>query len=213
MSGRTALVDEAATAENLQPQTAKGRATRQAILDAAQDVFGELGFAEASISEITRRAGVAQGTFYLYFPDKRSAFVELVHQLNHDVRFAIREAITGLDDRIEMERVGFQTFFEFMSDHKALNRIVRESEFVSPETYQWHYATFFDRYVQRLEDAQAKRQITDEISAGSMAWLLLGIAEFLGAHYVVWEGRQPPEEVFEDIMRFITRAIQPDGQS
>lgn len=209
-------MDEAPTtapSEGVQPLTARGRATRQAILDAAQDVFGEFGYDAASITEITRRAGVAQGTFYLYFPDKKTAFVELVHQLNHDVRFAIREAIADIDDRIEMERVGFQTFFAFMSEHKALNRIVREAEFVSPETYQWHYSTFFERYVERLEEAQQRGQVTDEMSAGSMTWLLLGMAEFLGAHYVVWEGRQPPPEVFDDIMTFITRAIRPDGAS
>ncbi|MGA9595817.1 MAG: helix-turn-helix domain-containing protein, partial [Acidimicrobiia bacterium] len=58
------------------PPTAKGRATRQAILDAAEDVFGESSYERASIAEITRRAGVAQGTFYVYFPDKKAAFIE-----------------------------------------------------------------------------------------------------------------------------------------
>ena len=70
----------------LVPVTAKGRATRRALLDAAEAVFGEYSYDRASISEITRRAGVAQGTFYLYFPDKKAAFVELVHVLNHDLR-------------------------------------------------------------------------------------------------------------------------------
>lgn len=198
-------------ANNLEPQTDKGRATRQAILEAAEEVFGELSYDRASISEITRRAGVAQGTFYLYFPDKRSAFVELVHQLNHDLRLAIRTAISDLDDRIEMERVGFQTFFDYMGRHKTLNRLVRESEFVAPETYQWHYDTFATSYVEGLQKAQRRGQITAEIEAETMTWLLLGIAEFLGSHWVVWEGQPPPPEVFEDIMHFITRAIRPEG--
>jgi AcrR family transcriptional regulator len=46
----------------LTPVTARGEATRRKILDAAEEVFGEMGYYEASISEITRRAGVAQGT-------------------------------------------------------------------------------------------------------------------------------------------------------
>lgn len=207
------LEEAAGAASESQPQTAKGRATRQSLLDAAMNVFGELGYDRASISEITRRAGVAQGTFYIYFSDKRAAFVELVHQLNHDLRLAIRNAIADLDDRIEMERVGLQTFFDYMGSHVALNRIVRESEFVSPETYHWHYSTFVDSYIERLEEAQAKGQVTNEIEPDTMAWLLLGIAEFLGARWVVSEGRPPPPEVFDDIIRFITRAIQPESQS
>lgn len=199
-----------ATAADLQPITARGRATRLAILHAAEEVFGELSYDRASISEITRRAGVAQGTFYNYFPDKRAAFAELVRELNHGLRAAIRTALADVDDRIEMERTGFQTFFDYMQQHKALNRIVRESEFVDRETYQWHYATFAKGYTEGLEEAQRRGQITSQISAETMTWVLLGIAEFLGARWVVWEDSAPPPEMFDDIMRFISRAMQPE---
>ena len=103
---------EAAAVQRPAPQTAKGRATRQAILDAAEEVFGELSYDKASIAEITRRAGVAQGTFYLYFPDKKSAFIELVHQMNHDLRRMLSEAIADSPDRLTAERIGLRTFFQ-----------------------------------------------------------------------------------------------------
>lgn len=197
--------------DQLQPLTAKGRATRQTILAAAEEVFGELSYDRASISEITRRAGVAQGTFYLYFPDKRSAFVELVHQLNHDLRLAIRQSIADLDDRLDMERVGLETFFEYVVRHKSLYRIVRESQFVDPATYQWHYMTLARGYIAGLEAAQRRGQITSDISSETMAWVLMGISEFAGGRWVLWEQRPPPPDVFDDIMRFITRAIRPGG--
>ncbi len=44
--------------------------TRQAILDAAIKVFREKGFQKTRVSDIVSAAGVAQGTFYLYFPSK-----------------------------------------------------------------------------------------------------------------------------------------------
>ena len=56
---------------------AKGRETRRRLLDAAERVFGELGFYDASIVKITEAAGVAQGTFYLYFASKQEIFEEL----------------------------------------------------------------------------------------------------------------------------------------
>ena len=192
-----------------EPQTAKGRATRQNILDAAEEVFGELSYDRASISEITRRAGVAQGTFYVYFPDKRAAFVELVHQLNHNMRRAIAVAIDGIDDRLEVERVGFRTFFDYVAQHNTLYRVVREAEFVDPETYRWHYGTLARGYVRGIEEAQAKRQISDVISADTIAWLLMGIAEFVGGRWVLGEGMAPPEPVFDEIMTFISCALRP----
>ena len=49
------------------PKTARGRRTRQNILDAAEKEFGERGFHEAAINRITESAGVAMGTFYVHF--------------------------------------------------------------------------------------------------------------------------------------------------
>jgi hypothetical protein len=55
------------------PVTVRGEQTRRRLLEAAEEVFGELGFRRASIAEIVRRAGVAQGTFYLYFDSKEES--------------------------------------------------------------------------------------------------------------------------------------------
>ena len=61
--------------------TPRGARTRQELLDAAEQVFGKRGFEKASIQEITRQAGVALGTFYVYFPHKEAIFIELVDEL------------------------------------------------------------------------------------------------------------------------------------
>ena len=74
------------------PRTARGMQTRRKIIEAAEEIFAELGYTEASISRITVRAGVGQGTFYLYFDSKLELFNELVDDLNHRVRQAMSEA-------------------------------------------------------------------------------------------------------------------------
>jgi AcrR family transcriptional regulator len=56
---------------------------RTQLLTAARSVFARKGYDEATVSEIVGRAGVAQGTFYLYFPGKESlagAFAELLSE-------------------------------------------------------------------------------------------------------------------------------------
>lgn len=52
------------------PQQARSRETQEAILAAAEQVFAEVGIAQATVAEICERAGVAVGTFYGRFPDK-----------------------------------------------------------------------------------------------------------------------------------------------
>jgi AcrR family transcriptional regulator len=56
---------------------------RSQLLDAARGVFAKKGYENATVAEIVSRAGVAQGTFYLYFPGKESlagAFAEQVSE-------------------------------------------------------------------------------------------------------------------------------------
>lgn len=53
-------------------------ARRQAILDAALDVFASDGFAAARLDDIAARAGVAKGTVYLFFKDKQDLFEQVV---------------------------------------------------------------------------------------------------------------------------------------
>jgi AcrR family transcriptional regulator len=58
--------------------TEEVRATRQAILAAAEALIQELGIKGATTREIARRAGCAEGSIYRYFPDKHALFHEIV---------------------------------------------------------------------------------------------------------------------------------------
>jgi TetR/AcrR family fatty acid metabolism transcriptional regulator len=54
---------------------------RAHLIQCALEVFAEKGYHQASISDIIKRAGVARGTFYLYFESKRSVFDQLLDDL------------------------------------------------------------------------------------------------------------------------------------
>src|SRR5579862_9485139 len=120
--------------------TDRGRRTRRRLLDAAEDVFAELGYHDASIVRIVERAGVAQGTFYIYFRSKQEIFEELVADLNARLREAMSAAAAaGGGDRLDAERRGFAAFFRFTAEHPALYRVIREAEFVAPDATHRHY--------------------------------------------------------------------------
>src|SRR5947209_6409204 len=113
-------MNHSSTSLPLRPATARGMRTRQELLSAAEVAFGERGYEAASISEITQRAGVAQGTFYVYFADKRSLFVELVDELSVRLRRSLADAVRGLTERPAIERAGLTAFFEFTRSHRGL---------------------------------------------------------------------------------------------
>src|SRR5687767_11766670 len=56
---------------------------RTELLAAARTVFARKGYESATVADIVARAGVAQGTFYLYFPGKEAlagAFAETLSE-------------------------------------------------------------------------------------------------------------------------------------
>jgi len=176
------------------PKTARGRRTLRQLLDAAADEFGEKGFHEASISQITQRAGVAIGSFYTYFDSKEEVFTALVRDLSAQVRDYVAPRISSQANQLDAEREGQQAFLEFAQAHKEIYRIIDEAEFVDPATYREHYTSTATRIAARLDAAQAR----GEISAGSSeirAWALMGMNVFLGLRFGVWGDDYTPAEV------------------
>lgn len=195
--------------------TPRGQQTRQRLLEAAEVVFGEQGFERASIVAITRRAGVAQGTFYLYFSDKKAVFVELVHELSRALRREIAAAVVGCADRLAIERSGFQAFFRFACSHRNLYKIVRQAEFVDEEVFRWYYRRMAAGYALGLARAMGDEQ-SRRVDCECLAYCLMGIGDFLGMRWALWEGQFPPEVVFETMMVFVQHgmaAMMADGPS
>ncbi|MCH8066713.1 MAG: TetR/AcrR family transcriptional regulator [Chloroflexi bacterium] len=85
---------------------------RAQLLRAARKVFRAKGYDGATVSEIVREAGVAQGTFYLYFPSKKDAAVSLRDGLMETMAQAMATAVesrTSFEDRLEsMIAAGFK---------------------------------------------------------------------------------------------------------
>lgn len=189
-----------------EPATARGQRTRQKILTAAEEVFGERGYEAASIVDITRSAGVAQGTFYLYFPSKKAVFAELVDELGATLRRTLAAAVVELDDRLAVERAGLQAFLVFVQQHKNLYRIVRQAEFVDEELYRAYYRRLAKGYEEGLARAMKAGQVR-KLDPEAVAFALMGIFDFLGMRWVLWEGKLPPKRVLDDVFALVRQGL------
>jgi AcrR family transcriptional regulator len=188
-------------------RTERGARTRTRLLEAAEKIFTEVGYHDASIVKIAEAAGVAPGTFYLYFVGKQDIFDELVEDLNGRVRQAMADAASGGQTRGEAERLGFEAFFRFTAEHPGLYRVIRQAEFVSPRALRLHYERIVAGYARGLQEAMAR----GEIAAGDpevLAWALMGVGEMIGLRWILWgdTGEIPPN-VLEETVRFVQRAL------
>jgi AcrR family transcriptional regulator len=188
----------------------RGVETRTKLLEGAEQVFSEYGYHDASIVKITEAAGVGQGTFYLYFATKQDIFDELVRDLNRRIRHAMAEQSTKGGTRVEQELLGFKGYFEFAAKHPGLYRIIRQSAFVSPDIFKWHYERVSERYVAALREAVDRKEL-GPIDPEVAAWALMSVGETIGLRWILWGDGEVPERVVAELGRIIAAVLDPSS--
>lgn len=205
--GIAAGVASVADGDAKTPRTERGRKTLRKLLDAAAVEFGEKGFHEASVSSITRRAGVALGSFYTYFDSKDALFRALVADMSEQVKSSARSAISEGMAALAIEKAGLLAFLRFAAEHKEVYRIIDEAEFVDPASYREHYETIAARFVDRLRAGAAKGEFREGLGEIE-AWAMMGINVFVGLRYAVWGSEEmTAEAVAAGVNRLLAEGI------
>ncbi len=184
-----------------EPKTNRGKETLEKICKSAEELFSSQGYYNTSINDITRMSNIAPGTFYIYFKDKLSVFKYLVDHLNHVLREEIRDNIKDCKSRYEEEHEGFKAFFNFLKHHRGLYKIIWESQFVDQETFRNYYENIAKGYIKRIEASQEKGEITDDINAKTLAYCFIGISNFIGLKWIIFDDKPVTDEVIDDLMK------------
>lgn len=184
------------------PKTLRGRQTREKLLQAAEIEFGERGFYEAAISGITQRAGVALGTFYVYFDSKEEIFRALVEYMGQLTRSWIAERVAESPNRLTAERRGLEAFIDFVRGHGNLYRIVSEAQFVAEDAYRDYYGGFAAAYRDNLAHAGERGDIRDG-DYDIWSWALIGMNVFIGMRYAAWDDQLSSADIAASIADLI----------
>lgn len=196
--------------ENRGPLT-KGEETRQALFRAGEKVLGQQGINRANIAEITREAGVAQGTFYVHFESKSDLIEGFVRYINHQMRRELQRVVVKTKDRRDAERVGMLAFFDFLRKHREIYRMVPECEMISREVALWYYDKMAHGYSKGLRKGIQKGEIRD-LPAIFLTRSLMGFTHFIGLKWIVWDTSSQgviPNQMFQDIIEFLFFGLRP----
>src|SRR3984893_5863291 len=197
------------TARSLSPTTQRGEATRQKVLEAAETIFGEKGYYGASVTEITRAAGVAQGTFYLYFKGKKEIFLDQVDALGNRLRVVTLEASSKARDYAEAQRLGFSAFFSFARSHRHIYRIIQECDRVDPITYRRFYSQLAAAY-RRAQARPSRRGEAAAIDPEVVAYCMLGVGHFVALRFLFWD-EELTAEAEETAIQFAQKGASATG--
>ena len=178
---------------------------------AAAEIVGRHGYAEASIQEITRRAGVAMGTFYNYFGSRQDLLDQLLPTIGEEMFDHIRAALVDVNDEIDREEARFRAFFEFIALRPEFYRILHESEQFAPEGHRLHMANISAGYIRALQRALGAGAIKgyESHELEVIAYILMAARDYVGMRFCQTRSgvKRLPDEVVGTYMRLLTEGL------
>ena len=197
--------------EETEDPLTKGEKTRQAILTAAEKVFGQHGINRASIAEITREAGVALGTFYIHYASKAELVEGFVQYINRSMRCEIERYAANVPDRRDGERIGIIACFNFIQHHRDVYRIIPEFEMIDKDVALGYYKKTAQGYVQGLAQAMGKGEIRP-YPPTFLAHSLMGMTHFICLKWIIWAANPSAEmarQAIENNINFVIFGLKP----
>lgn len=175
---------------------------RREILEHALVVFSEKGYHAAKVEDIVSRAGVARGTFYLYFEDKRATFAELL-----DIFVArLKEAILRLDPnqaaRPQLRENVLRALDLVMSQRDLARILLSHAVGVDPD-FDRKLLDFYDAIAGMIERAVALGQklgILRACDSRLMAYAFLGMVKEVCYRIVVAGYRIERERLADELL-------------
>ncbi len=143
---------------------------RQAILDAAFDVFAREGYAPASVETIAAQAGAAKHTVYNHFGDKLGLLREVIAAEAERTFARNMTALSGLrepvrDVRAALEAAGFRLLQCFNDDRSAaLRRLAYAEVSQAPELLDLIQGRAVDAVTDALADRLARLTVAGQLS-------------------------------------------------
>jgi len=194
------------------PKTKKGRETLDRIVSAAAQVFYEKGYHNSSINDIAECAGVATGTFYIYFDSKLNLYKFLLLQCSHIIRKNLVQATKDCQTRRDIEEIGLASWLDFVQKNRYVYHIIWESLYIDKQMFIDYYKNFAESYIKGLDAAKASGGINPEIDTEVLAWTLMGATNFLGLNWGIFNsGTGSSAEVSSKFMRILSGDIFTSG--
>ncbi len=160
---------------------------RQAIIDAARQVFAELGYGATTVRDIIRATDLASGTFYNYFKSKEEVFQALQDETALRVRPRLRAERVRARNFEEFISGSFRTFFDFVkNDHATFATMRRNPEMQRVRIDTPEVVAGFDELRADLERAIESGVVPDADPDLLMA-SIVGVAFEVANHLVARE--------------------------
>ena len=199
------------SAQALQAREERAARTRDQLMLSAAQMVGEHGYRDTSVQRITAAAGVAQGTFYLYFSSRQALFDGLLPHFGLQMLQAVRTRAAGASGFLDIEEIGVRAVLDYLTEHPWFWRLLNEAAAEAPLAWARHHEEVIRRYLKFLKRAQADGELVSyaETELETLAQLLVAARDYIYRCQLIQHrpGKPIPDSVIRTYRQFIEHGL------
>ncbi|MGM7636845.1 TetR family transcriptional regulator [Bacillus sp. Hm123] len=179
------------------------------ILQAAISTISQKGLDKTSISDIVKVAGVAQGTFYLYFPSKKALIPAIAENLLTITLNEIKTVTENKQDFWEIIRIMIDETFKLTKSHKEVIVLCYSGLAIEHSMEKWEaiYQPYYRWLEAILEKAIASEEIFGQINIDWTAKIIINLIESAAERFYSSEDESKLDAFKEETYFFLKRSL------
>ena len=189
----------------------KKAAKKQSILQAAIEVFSNGNFKNSSISEIAKRANVAEGTIYQYFKNKEDLFFSIPVEKTIEFCYELDLHLQGITGAFNKIRKFIWYYLYFFKTNPGYGRILMlemrvSRSFGKTKTYNFLRKST-SRILEIIREGQHDGTIRKDVNIYILRQLVLGVLEHIVTRWLLKGEKYDLMESYEDISKLVIDGI------
>ncbi|HEX9067272.1 MAG TPA: TetR/AcrR family transcriptional regulator [Ktedonobacterales bacterium] len=185
-------------------------ATRQRILDAAEEVFAEKGYHATVVDDIIRASDSSKGGFYFHFPNKQAIFLSLIDALVPKLAGAIDRAVESEENPIGQLDAALRTVLDIFSRHRKLSKILLVEAVGLGHGFDeklMRTRKQFASMIQKRLDIAVASGLLEPFDTETVAWAWFGAINELVVRWLVMREPERLDDVLPILRAVLLRSI------
>ncbi len=188
---------------------------KEIIVHTAIEVFREQGIEKTKISDIVKAAGIAQGTFYLYFPSKLSLMPAIAEVMVVKTMAIVQESVEETATfPLQLEQL-VEAIFQVTHDYHEIQALIYSGLASTEHLKEWEtvYAPFYNWISERLQEAKEAGIIRSSIHADRTAKMIIGLVESAAEQIYLYDSEQEDQARIQqaEVNDFLRYALGMNG--